>query len=165
MMKKTTCTIFILTGLFLFAVLKEPMYGIASAEKPNSVIEKAILETHDKIIAAAEKQDADALFGYILDNEKTVIIQDGRLFTRQQALDMIKESYTGTAKIEYSFEQRLVNVLSPTTAILTAAGNVTVTLESGESFSTQFANTSVFTLQEDGWKIIHGHHSIPNPRF
>lgn len=166
-MKNTLFILFIATGLILLLGADKP--ACSSSEKPQcskqcDAIKKAILATHDKIIAAAEKQDAEQMFSYILENDKGAIIQDGRLFSRQEALNMVKDGYVGTASIDYTFTHRLIKVLSPTTAILTTAGQVIVSRESGRSFTSVFANTSVFVLKDDGWKIIHGHHSTPNPQ-
>ena len=162
-MKKSSICIFAFLGLALLMGSNESTRDSVTAEQAVA-IEKAILQTHDKIIAAAEKRDADEMFSYIAENDKGCIIQDGRLImTRQEALDSVKQSFAGTTNVHYDFRQRNVKVLSPTIAILTAVGNVTVTFESGQSFTSEFANTSVFVLQDNAWKIIHGHHSVPNP--
>ena len=124
--------------------------------------EKAILKVHDALIAAAEKRDVETMFGYILENDKGAIAQDGRLLSRKEAMEQIRQVFEGIVGIQYNFEQRNIKMLSPKIGLMTATGTTTVTVDTGESFTTPFANTSVFVFQEDGWKIIHGHHSIPN---
>ena len=39
----------------------------------------------------------------------------------------------------------------PTIALMTATGTTTSTIDTGESFTSEFANTSVFVLQDDGF--------------
>lgn len=160
-MKKVICLVTVLSIVVLMGA-KQPC--CATKEAQCATAEKAILATHDQIVTAAEKLDAETMFSYILENDKGAIIQDGRLFTRQQSMDSVKQSFAGTTNVKYNFQQRNVKMLSPTIALFTGTGNVTVTIESGESFTSEFANTSVFVLQNKEWKIIHGHHSIPNPR-
>lgn len=163
-MKKPLCLTAVIAIVIVLTGMDTP-HNPSLTDTQRQAVEKAVLETHDKIIAAAEKQDADAVFSFILDNDQVTIIQDGRLFSRRQALDAVKDGYTGTADITYIFVHRRVNVLSPTTAVLAADGTVTVTFDSGQRIETEFANTSVFVCNDQEWKIIHGHHSIPNPRF
>jgi ketosteroid isomerase-like protein len=125
--------------------------------------EKAVLETHAALIAVAENRDVETMFSYILENDKGAIIQDGQLMSRQEALEQIRRGFGRVTQIDYDFKQRNIKMLSPTIALMTASGTTTSTIDTGESFTSTFANTSVFVRQDDGWKIIHGHHSIPNP--
>lgn len=166
-MKNTIFFLLIAAGVALLLGADKP--ACCSSEKPQcpkqcDAIGKAILQIHDKIIAAAEKRDADEMFSYISENDEGAIIQDGQLLTRQQALETTKKGFAGMTNVHYNFRQRNVKILSPTIAILTGIGDVTVTFESGQSVTSEFANSSVFVLQDGGWKIIHGHHSIPNPK-
>lgn len=154
-------------GVVLIAVLWE--VTIADVEKDQSretqssaAIEKAVMKVHDELIAAAENRDAETMFGYILENDKGAIIQDGQLMSRQEALQQIRQAFERVSAVKYDFKQRQVKVLSPEIALMTATGTTTTTIPTGETFSSTFANTSVFVLSQDGWKIIHGHHSIPN---
>ena len=139
----------------------------AEKEQPGesliaAVVEKAVLRAHDELIAAAEKRDAEAMFSYILDSEKCVIIQGGQMMSRQDALEQIRQAFERVSTIKYDFKQRRVHLLSPTIAIMTSTGTNTTTIPTGETFTAEFANSSVFVLGEGGWKIIHGHHSTPN---
>jgi hypothetical protein len=150
-----------LAGLGLLMGSKQK--SCCAKEKENyAAAEKAVLKTHSKIIKAAEKLDAETMFSYILDDDKGAIAQDGQLMTRTEALNQIKQTFTQVTGVKYNFQQRNIKMLSPMIALLTATGTTTSTIESGESFTSTFANTSVFVLQANEWKIIHGHHSIPN---
>ena len=57
-----------------------------------------------------------------------------------------------------------VTVISTEAALLTGSGTSTVTLEDGRSFENRFAVSLVFVRKGDGWKVLHGHYSAPNPR-
>jgi uncharacterized protein (TIGR02246 family) len=157
----------VLVGVVLVIGLRQGVCADIDANQPgmsqnNAVIEKAVLKVHDELIAAAEKRDAEAMFSYILESEKCVIIQDGQVMSRQDALEQIRQAFERVNTIKYDFKQRRVHLLSPTIAIMTSTGTTTTTIPTGETFTAEFANSSVFVLGEDGWKIIHGHHSIPN---
>ncbi len=158
-MKKVMCVIAVLSIVILMGAKEKPCCETKEAQ--CAAVEKAILDVHDKIIAAAEKLDVDTMFSFVLDNDKGAIIQDGRLSTRQDALEQIRKAFAGTESLKYNFQQRNVKMLSPTIALLVTTGTTTSTMSS-QTFTSTFANTTIFVLGDDGWKVIHGHHSIPN---
>jgi ketosteroid isomerase-like protein len=160
-MKKMMCLVALVGVVFVMGCQQVPC-----CEKDTlqcEAAEKAILETHSALIAAAENRDIETMFSYILENDKGAIVQDGQLMSRQEALEQIRRGFERVTDINYDFKQRSIKMLSPKIALLTAIGTTTSTIDTGETFTSEFANTSVFVLQDDGWKIIHGHHSIPNP--
>jgi hypothetical protein len=140
-------------------------YKSAVPLEQQQAIEKAVLKTHIQMTQADNNLDVDKFFSYILDFDKGLIIQDGRLFkTRQEALETVKEGLEGISQIKRSYEQTYVTVISPETALLTARGTSTVTLSDGRVLSSPFAVSLVYVLRDGQWKVLHGHYSIPNPR-
>ena len=161
-MKKTIC-ILVLVGVVLVLGAKEQACSSGDVCKCAGTknAEKAILQVHDAMVAAAEKQDVKTMFDYILENGKGTIAQNGQLLSRQDALDQIDQGMTRVTNIKYDFKQRNIKMLSPKIGLMTASGTVTTTIDTGESFVSEFANTSVFVLEKESWKVIHGHHSMP----
>jgi uncharacterized protein (TIGR02246 family) len=131
----------------------------------QQAIEKAVLKTHIQMSQADNSLDADKFFSYILDFDKGLIIQDGRLFqTRQEAYETVKQGFEGISQVKRNYEQTYVTVISPEVALLTAQGTSTVTLSDGQVLSGPFAVSLVFVLRDGRWKVLHGHYSIPNTR-
>jgi uncharacterized protein (TIGR02246 family) len=131
----------------------------------QQAIEKAVLKTHIQMSQADNSLDADKFFSYILDFDKGLIIQDGRLFkTRQEAYEAVKEGFEGISQLKRTYEQTYVTVISPEAALLTARGTSTVTLSDGQTFSGPFAVSLVYVLRDGHWKVLHGHYSVPNAR-
>lgn len=161
-MKKVLCVMAAGIGLLVLLGM-EAARPAGMNDEQKAVIEKAVLATHDKIVEASQARDADKMFSFILDHDKGVIIQDGRLMNRQEALDRTRQGYSGAQSLRYNFQKRYVNVLSPDIAVLMGAGTITYVAVSGETVTSDFANTTVFVLKDNAWKIMHGHHSIPNP--
>ena len=65
-----------------------------------SAIEKAVLETNDKMTRAADSLNAEAFFDYIVNTDKSPVIQNGILFkTRQEALQAVKRGFAGLSKV------------------------------------------------------------------
>lgn len=127
----------------------------------RSRIEQEVLSVHRQIIAAAEAADADAMFSHILDNEG-IIVQNGMFYqSRQDALNYMKAGFGSIEKLEYQFDDEVVEILSWDKVLLKASGTSTVRLTDGREFTTPFSETTVFTLTGDGWKILHAHHSTP----
>jgi hypothetical protein len=131
----------------------------------QKAVEKAVLETHARIVQAERDLDAEKFFEYIPDFDKGLIVQDGRLFeTRQEALDAVTAGFQGVARVDRVYEQTYVTVLSGEAALLTAKGTSSVTLSDGRALSGPFAASMVFVLRDGQWRLLQGHYSIPNPR-
>ncbi len=135
----------------------------ALCDSTRQAIEKAVLEAHSKMTAAAQDPDAEKMFAFILDAGPGTIIQNGvYLNSRQDALEAVKKGMEGVAKVERSFKQTHVTVLAPDIALLTGYGTTTITLMDGRVISSPIALTELFVLRDGEWKLLHGHHSVPN---
>ncbi len=155
MHKATIAAVVLLTGVLVFAGQEPAVDRLA--------IEKAVLEAHAGMIQAEKALDADRFFEYILDYDKGLIIQDGKVFrTRQEAFDAVKAGFQRLAGIERTYDQTFVNVISPDTALVTAQGTSSVTLQDGRKLNIPFAASSLFVLRDGRWKLLHGHYSTPN---
>lgn len=131
----------------------------------ETAIKKAVLKVHAEMAQAEKDLDAERFFGYILDFDNGLIMQDGVVFgTRQEALDTVKIGFERVAQMERTYEQTTVTVLSPEAALVTSKGTSKVTLVDGRAFNNPFAASTVFVLREGQWKLLHGHYSLPNPR-
>jgi hypothetical protein len=131
----------------------------------RAAIEKAALAAQAKLAEAEKALDAEKFFSYIPDFDKGLIIQDGVLFkTRQEALDTVRTGFRGVSKIERTYDQTYVTVISPEAALLTASGISSVTLSDGRTLTSPFAVSMVFVLRDRQWRLLHGHYSAPNAR-
>ena len=158
--EKIVCLIFITVVVFFVGCQKKTKPLLTQAERLN--IEKAVLQKHAEFVHFAEQRDVDQMFSIIPDNNRASIIQDGRLLTRQEALNTVGNGFKGIQKLKYEFDQQHVTVLSCDTAFLTGRGRSTATINTGETFTSNFATTVIFVLEQNEWKILHGHHSVPN---
>jgi len=151
-------------GSVLLLVLASARFG-AAGDGDAAAVEKAVLKTHHEMVAAADALDAEGFFAFILDTARGPVIQDGRLFpTRAEALEAVGRSFEGVARVERVYESEDVTVISEKAALLTGRGVTTVTLEDGRTFESPFAVSLVFVLKGEGWRVLHGHYSAPNPR-
>jgi uncharacterized protein (TIGR02246 family) len=129
----------------------------------RQAVETAILEIHAKMKQAAEQGDAEALFEYVLEMDKGVIVEDGRLrLTRQEALRATTQGMQRLKDLTYMYGQKYVTVISPTVALWVGEGTASATLEDGRQISAPFAETIVFVQKEGKWKVLHAHRSAPN---
>jgi hypothetical protein len=128
-------------------------------------IEQAILSVQADMQKAAGNLDAESLFRCVLDTNKGSIIEGGRLLlTRQEALDSTKRGFQGLKHIAYTYNQKYISVISPTTALWVADGNATATLEDGREITAPFAETIIFVQRDGQWKVLHAHRSAPAQR-
>jgi len=151
----------VVAGLLATVPLRAESKSVAP-DPAVAAIEKAVLETNAKMTAAANSLNADAFFDYILDSAKGVVIQNGTLFkTRQEALEAVKRSFIGFAKLERQIESPQVTVVSPELALLTGEGTTHATFTDGREITTHFAVSLIFQLKDGQWKVLHGHYSTP----
>ena len=152
--------------VFISAVLAaQSNTGNMSSSEQQQALEKSVLKTFQQMNEAEINLDADKFFSYILDFDKGLIIQDGRLFkTRQEAYEAVKQGFEGISQLKRTYEQTYITIISPETVLLTARGTSTVTLLDGRVLSGPFAASIIYVLRDGQWKVLHGHYSIPNPR-
>jgi hypothetical protein len=154
-----------LTALALATALVFAQPKPAEPVSAQSAIEKAVLETNDKMTRAADSLNAEAFFEYIVNTDKNPVIQNGILFkTRQEALQAVQRGFTGLSKIDRHFDNPQVTVLSPDAALLTSDGTVFATLTDGRTLTNRFAVSLVFVRKEGRWLLLHGHYSAPPNR-
>ena len=149
----------IITVFLLCSSLSPDKEGVKT---DYSAIEKKIKETYAEITKAAESVDAEKLFSYVLENDKGSLIQGGKIvLTRKEALDSYKQNSQGIRKVDYKIDKQYVTVVSPQTAIVVVEGSFEATTADEQIFGSPFAQTIVFVLRDNKWKVLHSHTSRP----
>jgi ketosteroid isomerase-like protein len=127
-----------------------------------AAIEKAVRARLAEIQQAAQQLNPDQVFGFVLENDKGALVQNGKLFlTRKEALASTKRGFQGLQKVTYQFDQQQVTVLSPTLALAVGDGSSSATTDDGRTFNTRFAQTVILTLTNGQWQVLHAHRSFP----
>ncbi len=136
--------------------------GEAGAKPDYTTIEKKIKDTYAEITRAAESVDAEKLFSYVLDNDKGALIQGGKIvLTRQEAIDSYKKNSDGIKKVAYKIDRQYITIILPDTALLVTEGSFEATTTEGNTFGSPFAQTVIFVLRNNEWKVLHSHTSRP----
>ena len=157
---RTTAILIMILNCSLLALAGD---GGDGSIKDKQSIEKAVLEVHNQMAQANRDLNSEKMFEYILDAGPGVIISDGNLMkSREEALNSVKNGFQLISKVERTFNQTYVTVLSSDAALVTSEGISGITLKDGRTFSNTFALTEVFVLKDGKWKMIHGHYSMPN---
>jgi hypothetical protein len=129
----------------------------------QQAIEQAIVDVQAKMQQAAQQGDVDALYEYVLEMDKGVIIEDGRIrWTRQEALSLTKQGLQGLKDLSYVYAQKRITVISPTMALWVGEGTSSATLQDGRLISAPFAESILFMQKDGHWKVFHAHRSVPN---
>lgn len=129
----------------------------------QQAIESAIFDVQTKMKEAAERRDVEALYNYVLEMDKGVIIEDGRIrWTRQEALNSTRQGLQGVKDLSYNYTQKKITVISPTVALWVGEGSSSATLQDGRQFSVPFAESILFVQKDGQWKVFHAHRSVPN---
>lgn len=152
--------------LCLLATLLVPLPAGFAANgtdsKSEATIKEAVLATNAAMIAAADRLDVDGFFTHIVDSNTTPVVQNGVVFkTRQTAKDAVNRGMRGLVKIERHIDNPEVTVLSPDAALLVGEGTMTATTDDGRVMTSNFSVSLVFVRRDAGWKLLHGHYSVP----
>lgn len=132
----------------------------SAVDPTKGIVERAINQSYDRMIAAAEARKFDELFSFVTDEGKGVLAINGQLLrTRDDALAAVRNGFQGVAAVKYQINERVVTELSPTSALLVTTGVSTTELADGRRFSRPFTHTVVFVLQWGGWRVVHSHQS------
>lgn len=135
-----------------------------AADADEQAIRKAVLEVHDRMNKAIQALDVEKMFEFIREAGPGTIIDDGVSRSRQEALATVKRGYQAISRADRIYTRVGVTVLSPTVAVLTGEGSAYFVMTTGRAFSVPFALSEVFVLANGEWKVVQGHHSMPNPQ-
>lgn len=131
--------------------------------KQQQAIESAIFDVQAKMKEAAEQRDVDALYNYVLEMDKGVIIEDGRIrWNRQEALNSTRQGLQGLKELSYTYSEKHVTVISPMVALWVGEGTSSATLQDGRQLTVPFAESIVFVQKDGQWRVFHAHRSVPN---
>jgi hypothetical protein len=129
-------------------------------------VEQAVLDTNRRMTEAVDSLDFDVFFDAFASDTGVTIVQDGEVFgSLDAARAAVEEGYRGVRRVERRYENPTVTVLSSEAALLVSEGPVTVTLMDDRRVSRRFAVSLLFVRRADGWKVLHGHYSTPDPAF
>lgn len=161
--------IFVAVLVFAFVSLALAA-GVYQGDVPvqqRQEIEKAIIDLHSRLQAAAGKVDVDALYADVLDTDKGSITEGVRVAaTRKDALERTRQAFATLQRISYSYapDRRYITVISPTAALWVAEGTSSATLSDSREINSSFAETIVFIKTDGAWKVLHAHRSAPVAR-
>jgi ketosteroid isomerase-like protein len=140
--------------------------GRTVPEETARSVEEAVLETNRRMTEAVDSLDFDAFFDFFASGDGVTIVQDGDVFrSLDAARAAVEAGYAGIRRVERRYENPSVTVLSSDAALLVSEGPLTVTLMDDRQFSRRFAVSLLFVRRTDGWKVLHGHYSMPDPGF
>lgn len=129
----------------------------------QQAIEQAIVDAQAKMQQAAQQGDVDALYKFVLEMDKGVIIEDGRIrWTRQEALNSTKQGLQGLKDLSNVYTQKHITVISPAMALWVGEGTSSAILQDGRQISAPFAESILFVQKDGQWKVFHAHRSVPN---
>src|SRR6185369_4037893 len=122
-------------------------HGQSRGDPGSDKNEKAVLARLGDIQIAAQALDAEKVFAFFLENDRGALVQNGRLYTtRTEALDSTRRGFERLQKVDYTFDQQKVLLLSPTVALAVGHGATHATTGDGRSFTNAFAQSVVLVL-------------------
>ena len=158
-MKTTRLLAFLSLGLI--AAFTLPLFGSDGGEADRA-LEVEVLDCLRAIERAAEKLDVDAVFDYVMDNNRGALVQNGRiLLTRENAREGTREGFVGVRKVKYTIGQEHVTLLTKDLALVVSDGQSHFELDDGRLFETPFAQSVVLKRVAGVWKVLHAHRSFP----
>jgi hypothetical protein len=138
------------------------MTAASSFARAAGAPEQEAIQCLRAIQAAAEKLDVDAIFGFVMENDKGALAQNGGvLVTREAALESTREGFRGVREIKYTTGQEHVTVLAEDLVLVVSDGRSRFQLDDGRFIETPFAQTVLLKRVAGMWKVLHAHRSFP----
>ncbi|MBI5767578.1 MAG: nuclear transport factor 2 family protein [Verrucomicrobia bacterium] len=134
-------------------------------DRMDAAEQQKILAAFDRMRAAAEKLDAEELFGHVVDNDQGALASNGQLLlTRADALERTRANFRGLAALKYRIADRRVTLLAPDAAVLVVTGESEAQRADGRAFTVPFVHSIVMIERDGAWRVVHSHQSSPAPR-
>ena len=157
---KITALLYLVLSFFLTSLLATPSWA-AGPQKTSDEVQKELLNIEREVAAAQNHCDRDA-FDEIEAKEFIFTDSSGKVTTKQEDLDSLKDCHPKETKTEISEPRVQVH---GETAILNAKLTYTVTRKDGTIATPSFRFTDVFVWRDGRWQMVLGQSTrIPEPK-
>lgn len=134
------------------------------APQEREAIEAAVRDLADEFLAAAQARDPDRAVA--LYSPDVRIFSNGIVFDRDGFTDLIREVFPTWARWEGGWTTTAVEVLTPTTALLTGEYHARITLvDEGVEAYPNVTYTGVYEYRDGRWWAVHVHQSYEPPEI
>ena len=131
---------------------------LSNNQKEKIISEITVL--FDKNVKFAENLDVNGLNSIVNDTLKAGFIDNGNFINSfDEVMKGFRESIRGCKSQKFDISNKKITVLSDNSALVSANGNYSLSLEDGRILTSGFAWTLVYSKVNDDWKIIHTHMS------
>ncbi len=129
----------------------------------KSKIEKQVDSIFLDMVKAAENVDYDKISVGVEDKHNAGFIVDNSYYSKYDSMiGILKANLLSGTKQIITIQNKKITVLSESIVLLTASGNATVELNTGQSFNVTFFWSLVYEKFNNDWKIIQSHQSQAN---
>jgi len=151
-------------GLLLAVILVAGCQAPASDEmtaEEKADVERQVVAVLDGEFEAVKALDLDRANGAY--SRGLVYAHDGVIETDWAVMKAQDRAFYGSLQsIDGTVGEKIVRVLGPEAAVVTAPAGVTFTDTAGVQMRAELALTWVLSKSEDGWKIVVQHNSTPS---
>lgn len=148
-------------SIILLALLfgcQQPQQILTETEKDT--IQKEVKDQFNKLVSALNQKDSDLWSMNYSDNEFVSAIVGTDYYPSRTAFkDTITKYFSMRESQNVEPLEIRVNVLTPTTALMTSEEKIEMLLKSGQKFISKHVFTMIWEKEKEGWKILHSHES------
>ena len=140
-----------------------PPSALALSESDIEVIKNEVQQAADRLVAAGEAVDATSIGQLLSEDEAVVFASDGMLFgSKQRIVEGILPAWEGYLQSQIiELEHSEITVLTKDIAIQSMSGTVSQSLTvDSTTLQQRLAGTFVWKNTEQGWQLLHLHHSF-----
>lgn len=132
--------------------------GAVPGRVGSSAQNAALLELADSIFAAARARDADRFSSFFSTRTDFVYLINRRRISSREALRTTFHSMlSGQAEFDVRWGERMVQVLTPDTGVITGEFRTTARRVNGEEWKASGVVTFVAVREAAGWRVVHWH--------
>ena len=155
---KKALTITLVCSLIIGTTKLSCGQNISDTQKAK--IEKEVDSAFHQMIKIAENVNYDLLNIGVDDSRNAGFIVNGQYFAQYDSLiSNLKSRAQNLAKQSINVKKEKITVLADNIALLTAFGDSSVELTTGNAFNVRFYWSFVYVKENGAWKVIQSHQS------
>ena len=156
-----------MSKLFAISILVALSLLLGCQKVQRTVSHPSDVSIHDTIDAVftasikdSENLDFSSMTKAVDDKFKSGFIVDGKFYPNFSSLMLARgHELTRLKSQKINIKKKIITVLSPDVALITANGDFTSIAKDGQMRTGDFSWTFVYTLIDDKWNVIHYHQS------
>jgi ketosteroid isomerase-like protein len=138
---------------------RSPDSQVASAQDAGVIQE--VKQVAEVMKAASERVDVEAVLTFFSTREDVSVTQNGRTVMGMQAIAMLlRPAFAQMQSQKFAPETTRFIVLNQQHVLLIDSGRCSAIMKSGQTISASYANSTILSKEQKGWRVMHANQFV-----